>query len=135
MHWKDLKKIVHNQLMAYFSSNNLLHLRQHGFATGRCSVTNMLTNDTYIANAISAGHPFNILTFDFKKAFVRAQHRTVLACLSNVGVVFNLLRWFTILLSERTETVGVAIAARKLALYLLALCKPSSWEWHSSQSH
>ena len=93
--------------MAYLNSNNLLHRRQHGFSMGWSSVTKMLTTDIYITNGISAGHPFNILTLDFKKTFVTAPRQAVLVCLSNLGVFGHSLRWFASFLFERTQTVRV----------------------------
>ena len=85
--------------MAYFHFNNLLQSAQQGFSTGRFTVMNMLTTDTYITKAISADHPFDILIFDFKKAFHRASHRTILVCPLNLGVVGDSLCWFASFLS------------------------------------
>lgn len=68
----------------------------------------MLTIDTNIANAISIGRSFDIITFDFKRAFDRASHRAVLIYLSNQEAVCNSLRWLaSFFLSERTQTVKV----------------------------
>ena len=68
-------EVVHSQLMAYPSSNNLLHSGKHGISTGGYTVSKvLLIIDTYIFNVMTVGHPFDILTFYFKRIFDRASH-------------------------------------------------------------
>ncbi len=81
----------------------------------RSTLTNVLTADTYIANAISAGHPFEILTIDCKKVFDRAPHRAVLACFANLGEVGNSLCWFFSFLSEWTQIVKVGNSCSQIS--------------------
>jgi Reverse transcriptase (RNA-dependent DNA polymerase)/Endonuclease-reverse transcriptase len=104
---KVFERVVYVQLQSYLSSHGLMHRSQHGFSAGRSTVTNVLTADNHIADAISAGHPYDILTFDFKKAFDRAPHRSVITCLSNLGVAGSSLRWFASFLIEREQRVKI----------------------------
>ncbi len=104
---KVFEKVVYVQLQSYLTSHGLLHRAQHGFSAGRSTVTNVLTADNHIADAISAGHPYDILTFDFKKAFDRVPHRAVVACLSSLGVGGSSLRWIASFLSEREQRVKI----------------------------
>ena len=104
---KLLEKVVNKQLSAYLSDNDLLHPAQHGFLAGRSTVTNMLTADLHIADAISAGHPYDLLTFDFKKAFDRASHFAVISSLAKLGITGRTLNWFASFLSGRTQVVRV----------------------------
>ncbi len=104
---KILEKVVQTQLVAHLSSNSLLHDAQHGFVAGKSTLSNLLTADAVIAGAISAGHPYDVLTFDFKKAFDKAPHRAVIASLSMMGVSGCPLRWFASFLSDRSQKVKV----------------------------
>jgi hypothetical protein len=55
--------------MNFLHGNKLLHTAQHGFTAGRSTLTNLLQFDAYIADCVAAGHPYDVITFDFCKAF------------------------------------------------------------------
>ena len=78
-------------------------------------VLKMLITDTYIVNAISAGHSFDIPICDFKKAFDRAPHKTALACLLNLEFVGYSLCWFASFLSEWTQTVKLGNSCSQIS--------------------
>jgi hypothetical protein len=110
---KILEKIVTSQLRAHLGSHvshHLLHPAQHGFTSGRSTQTNLLSADACIAALVSANHAFDIIYFDFAKAFDKAPHHAVLRALSEHGVRGTALNWFASFLSGRTQRVRVGHA-------------------------
>ena len=66
---KILEKIVNTQLKAYLSYNNLMPDGQHGFTSGKSTLTNLLKFEAFIGDYILAGYSHDIISFDFRKAF------------------------------------------------------------------
>ena len=91
---KLVEKILHMQLTNYLSTNNLQYSSQHGFISGRCTITNMLSFDATIATTISKKHPYNIISINFKKAFDKVPHQHVLNVLVRIGIRDNAFKWF-----------------------------------------
>ena len=71
---KIVEKIFIKQLTLFLEYNHILHQSQHGFIHGRSTLTNLLSFDNRIVDILSKGHPHDIITIDFKKAFDKASH-------------------------------------------------------------
>ena len=69
----------------------------------------MLTFDAYIVNFQLLKHPYDIMSFDFKKAFEKVPHQKVISELAVKGITGQALEWFSSFLSERTHQVRVGI--------------------------
>ena len=54
-----------------------------------------------------AGHAYDLHSFDFKAAFDKLPHRSVIIALSGLGVGGTALNWFSSFLSGRTQQVKV----------------------------
>ena len=80
---------------------------QHGYTNGRSTLTNMLCFDAALADVSSRDHAYDIIAFDFKKAFDKAPHHHVLEALRKLGVCNTALKWFASFLSGRTQQVRV----------------------------
>ena len=104
---KILEKIVNAQLAKYVCDNQLLCNKPHGFTTGHSTLTNLLTCDSTIANIMLAHHPYDILSFDFAKAFDKAPHSSILTAVANIGVGGQALDWLDSYLTNRTFRVRV----------------------------
>ena len=89
------------QLTIFLTDHNALDQSQHGFISGRSTVTNMLHFDTAIAAILSKNHAYEIISVDFKKAHV-------LEALARVGVSNRALQWFGRFLSGRTQQESVS---------------------------
>ena len=63
--------------------------------------------DSFITNASSVGHPFNIVSFDFKKALDKTPHEYVIQAASNIGINVKALDWLTSFLHGRTQKVRI----------------------------
>ena len=104
---KLLEKVVQLQFTEYLKVNDKLCHVQHGFTPGKSTVTNIIVFDAAIADAVAAGHAYNVISFDLKAAFDKAPHKFVLEALSDMGVSGTLLRWFYSFLSSRSQRVKV----------------------------
>ena len=58
----------------------------------------MLCFDAALANVLSRDHAYDIIAFDFKKAFDKAPHHHVLEALRKLGAFDTTLKWFFIAL-------------------------------------
>jgi hypothetical protein len=107
---KLFEKVVQTQLTAYLKQNNLLNTAQHGFIAGRSTMTNILSCDAVIADAILSRHAYDIISFDFKAAFDKVTHLNVIEALAEKGVRKSALSWYATFLTGRTQQVKVGEA-------------------------
>ena len=69
--------IILTQLVDFLRRKIALCERQHGFASGKSTLTNALTCDKTRADTILKGHAVNLLSFDFKSAFDKAPYSSI----------------------------------------------------------
>jgi exonuclease III len=105
---KIVEKVACSQLSLYIHSNNLLLGSQHGFVPGKSTLTNLLEFDHHIANALTSGHPYDIVSFDLKKAFDKAPHHRIAEALAEIGICSRALSWLINFLAGRSQRVRVA---------------------------
>ena len=104
---KLLEKVIHTQLITFLNNRNSLHTAQHGFTSGRSTLTNLLEYDVSIADCLAMGHPYDIITFDFSKAFDKLPHQCVIDAMVSFGIRGKALKWLSSFLTERTQQVKV----------------------------
>ena len=104
---KVLEKIACLQLTSFLAEKNLLHKAQHGFVAGRSTLTNLLTADCQMSSFIAANHPFDIISFDVKKAFGKMPHDRVIESLGSKEVGGAALLWFSNFFTSRTQQVKI----------------------------
>ena len=102
---KILEKVINAQLKSFLNQFGNLHKSQHGFSAGRSTITNLLASDAYISQILSRNHSYDIITFDFRKAFEKVPHRFVIQMLSDLGVGGKSLNWFSSFLLDWTFCV------------------------------
>lgn len=67
-----LKNINHSSvqgLVEGFSDHNLLQYFQHGFTSGRLTVTLMLHFDAVIADVVSSNHAYDVIALDLRAKY------------------------------------------------------------------
>jgi hypothetical protein len=101
-----MEKIVHILLESFLQQSNLSDA-QHGFTHGRSTVTNLLVSDAHIGDMLAKKHVYDIICFDFVKAFDKVPHACVVKALADLGIKGTTLSWFESFLTDRTFNVRV----------------------------
>ena len=89
------------------SLNHIITDCQHGFRTGKSTVTSSLVFSTYILENIEAGSQVDTIFLDFKKAFDTVDHCTLINILDNLGIGNPLLSWLESYLTSRRQFVSL----------------------------
>jgi len=91
---KVLERIVHNHLLNFLLSNNLLSLRQFGFCPNSSSQEALLVVISDWSSHLNQGSSVAAVFFDLSKAFDKVLHHQLLPALAKVGVTGSLFGWF-----------------------------------------
>lgn len=97
-------------LVARLLTDNIMGkiaVEQHGFTSGRSTVTNLLTINDYLSEALENSTQVDTVYLDFSKAFDTVNHDLLLDKLWNMGVRGSLHRWLESYLRERSFAVRV----------------------------
>ena len=79
---KILEVIVKNQLQIHIDATSPLSSVQHGFQKGHLTIKNLLSCDAAIAKYLNVRSAFDIITFDFKRAFDKVPHSLLIKSLT-----------------------------------------------------
>ncbi len=102
---KTFERIIHNELSAFLSENNLLSLSQHGFRPNHSCQTQLL--EALIHNPAHQSTSIHIIFLDFSKAFNTVPHERLLIKFDNLGIRGQLLNWIKAYLTERSQRVVI----------------------------
>jgi hypothetical protein len=89
-----------------FRVKSLISPSQHGFCSGRSTLTNLLTLSTHVTKGFISKLQTDVGYFDFSKAFDQLNHRILLMKLSGYGFSTNYVKWVMDYLSGRTQYVS-----------------------------
>lgn len=95
--------IMYSKLSPIFQ--NLINSIQHGFLSGKCTLTNLLSLNEDAFHAFSNKHQLDAIYTDFSKAFDKLNHDALIYKLKCAGIHGSLLRWFISYLRNRTQIV------------------------------
>lgn len=123
---KALERIVRDQILSTVAKTKPLCRWQHGFTEGRSTISSMLCTDNEAADALNSKHPYDIITFDFSRAFDRVPHHLLLTELANHGVTGTALRWVRSFLTDRTQLVRISTAMSASAAVTSGVIQGSS---------
>ena len=102
-----METLIRDRLVQHLQEENLLSPKQHGFISGRSTVTQLLNYmDKCIQNTVG-GHVVDAIYLDFAKAFDTVPHRRLLGKMEAYGISGSLLEWIKDYLHGRTQTVLV----------------------------
>lgn len=102
---KVFERIVFNRVYEHVKC--FITPAQHGFVTGKSTLTNLLEFVTRVTDSMLDGGQLDVIFTDFSKAFDRVSHSLLLLKLQNFGIKSNALRWFKSYLSGRTQRVVI----------------------------
>lgn len=104
---KCLERVIFKGLYSFFSENNILTEEQYGFRPGRSTEDQLLLTYDEITRGLDAGHPVDLVMFDFCKAFDVVCHVILMEKLKRVGIQGRLISWLHDFLVGRTMQVLV----------------------------
>lgn len=104
---KMMERIVKEQLMTYLEKNQLITEAQHGFRHGHSPQTNLIEFLNTTTKWLDKGKSFDILYFDFEKAFDKVCHERLMMKMEQMGVGGNAKKWIQDWLSGRKQRVRV----------------------------
>ena len=93
--------------MEHLRTNALTAPQQHGFTTGKSTVTNLLEALDVWTEALSHNLPVDMIFLDYAKAFDTVANERLLNQLHSLGIREELLGWFRVFLTERRQRVKV----------------------------
>lgn len=102
---KLLEKHVHDSLMVYLSSNNLLHSTQSGFRPNHSCETSLLQMISKWLDAINSSQMIGMVMIDFRKAFDLVDHTLLLKKLKYYKISEETISWFSSYLLGRKQKV------------------------------
>ena len=102
---KLLGKHVHDSLMAYLSSNSLLHSTQSCFRPNHSCETSQMINKWL--GAINNSEMIGMVKIDFRKAFDLVDHILLLKKLKYYKISEKTISWFSSYLLRRKQKVFV----------------------------
>ena len=104
---KIMESLVKDAITIHVRFNQLLSDKQHGFISGRSTVTQLLSYLDMCVESIVDGSVIDSIYLDFAKAFDTVPHRRPIGELEAYGVKGNILKWIKSFLIGRTQVVKV----------------------------
>ena len=104
---KVYEKLMHNRVINFLDTHNLLCENQYGFRSGRSCEHALLNAKDTILSALSKKQIALLLLIDFSKAFDLVEHPKLLSKLEHYGIRGQALNWFKSYLNDRKQFVSV----------------------------
>jgi len=104
---KVMESIIHEHIMAFFTTHGLISKAQHGFLKRRGCATNLLETRDILTEAIHLGFSADVIYTDFAKAFDKVPHHLLLHKLSLSGIRGGLFEWIKAWLLGRKQRVVI----------------------------
>ena len=104
---KLFERVINKHLINHLETHNLMNDTQHGFRSGRSTVTQLLQYYDSILSLVEEGHNVDAIYLDFSKAFDKVDHNILLAKLQNINVGGKLIKWIESFLKNRQQAVRV----------------------------
>ena len=104
---KLMESFLRDHVMKHLVDNNLLSRKQHGFISGRSTVTQLLKYLHKCAQSVATGKVVDAIYLDFEKAFDTVPHHRLLGKLKAYGINGCIFNWVSNYLINRTQVVAV----------------------------
>ena len=104
---KLFERLIKRVICEHLEVNNLLSNAQHGFREGRSCTTNLLEFFENVTRAVDSGSPYDVIYYDFSKAFDKVPRERLLLKLSAYGIRGKLLNWIRNWLTGRYQATSL----------------------------
>ena len=104
---KTAERVVRDIIVSHLERNNLVTNSQHGFRSGRNTLTQLLTHFENIFSNLAAGNDVDTIYLDYAKAFDKVDHQLLLKKMTLYGFPTNLVNWISSFLVGRNQRVLV----------------------------
>ena len=104
---KIFERVLRKKIVLYLEENNLMNETQHGFRTGRSTITQLLNYYDSIMTMLEEGCSVDSIYLDFSKAFDKVDHNILLAKITNLGIGGKIHAWIATFLKHRHQSVRV----------------------------
>ena len=83
---KMMESLIRTRILEHLRDRNLLSIKQHGFISGRSTITQLLNYLDKCTKSISEGNIIDAVYMDFAKAFDAVPHKRLIAKLEMCGI-------------------------------------------------
>ena len=90
---KVFERVLHKEIVWHIEEHKLINEAQHGFRSGRATVSLLLRYYDSILSLLDQGHAVDAIYLDFAKAFDTVPHSRLLGKLRSYGINGNILKW------------------------------------------
>ena len=104
---KVLERVVHNQMIEYLESNNLIHPNSHGYRQHHNTETALISMYDSWVRALDRGELCGVVCIDQSAAFDVVSHNLLLEKLKLYGFGNDELDWIKSYLSDRSQCVCI----------------------------
>ena len=100
-----MESLLRDGILQHLVLNNLIRASQHGFMSGKSTLTNLLAYLEALTALVDEGHPVDVLYLDFAQAFDKVPHARLIAKCKGLGIDGKVLSWIQEWLSGRQQRV------------------------------
>ena len=104
---KVFERVLKKILVNFLESNFLISSNQHGFRSGRSTLTQLLAHVDDVLTGWCSGLDSDCIYLDYAKAFDKVDHALLIKKLELYGVHPTMLKWIESFLMERKQCVLV----------------------------
>ena len=104
---KGMERLVKDGIDVHYEKNDIIGNSQHGFRRGRSPQTNLIEYLNTTTKWHDEGQNFDVIYFDFSKAFDKVDHARLMVKLKAVGIDGKVLEWIRDWLDQRKQRVVV----------------------------
>ena len=100
-----MESLLRDAIVEHLEKHNLLRGSQHGFMSGRSTLSNLLEYLEELTKLVDDGHSVDIVYLDFAKAFDKVPHKRLIRKCEGLGIQGKVLMWIEEWLTDRKQRV------------------------------
>ena len=104
---KIFERVLRKAIVHHMEINNMMNVTQHGFRSGRSTISQLLHYYDDIFTKIEEGKEVDSVYLDVSKAFDKVDHNILLKKMESLKIGGNILRWVEVFLKERKQVVRI----------------------------